>query len=129
MPRTARELEARRRPRPGARGPRQGKPRRWFGETLEAMRVLYVDEQLYAREVAERFHTTETQVYRLARMHNWPHRQVGRVPAPTAVARLGWKHAEIYRHLKPSIGHDAALAEAWRGKAATARQAGQGVHG
>lgn len=90
--------------------------RQWSKRELKEMRALYIDKRISAATTARLFKTTTTQVYRLARIHDWPHRRGGPLPNPLAVRRLGWKHAEIYRHLLPTIGHDAALAEAWRGK-------------
>lgn len=95
-------------------GKRFAASREWSARELKEMRALYTDKRIRAATVARLFKTTTTQVYRLARVHDWPHRRGGPPPNPMAVRRLGWKRAEIYRHLRPTVGHDAALAEAWR---------------
>lgn len=93
--------------------------RRWTDRELREMRALYIDKKVTAASLARLFRTTASQVYRLARIHDWPHRQGGPVPSPTSVRNLRPKYREIYYHLRPTLGHDAALAEAWRGRAAT----------
>lgn len=95
--------------------------RRWSARELREMRALYCDKKVTAAALARLFKTTTSQVYRLARIHDWPHRQGGPVPNPASVRNLRPKYREIYYHLRPTIGHDAALAEAWRGAGARGR--------
>ena len=92
--------------------------RQWSARELKEMRTLYVDKKVTAASLARLFNTTQTQVYRLARIHDWPHRQGGPAPNPKALRRLPWKNREIYHHLLPTVGHDKALAEAWQNRTA-----------
>lgn len=98
--------------------------RKWSERELKEMRTLYIDKRIRAVTVARLFKTTIPQVYRLARIHGWPHRAGGPPADPKAVRRLRPKHRELYYHLRPTLGHDAALAEAWRGMP-VANQGGQ----
>jgi len=95
--------------------------RRWSARELREMRRLYIDKKVSAAALARLFKTTTAQVYRLARVHDWPHRTGGPVANPQAVRNLRPKYREIYYHLRPTLGHEAALAEAWRGAAESSR--------
>lgn len=99
-------------------------PRQWSARELKEMRTLYIDKRIRAVTVARLFNTTVAAVYNLAQHYGWAHRKGGPPPDPKAVRRLRPKHRELYYHLRPTLGHDAALAEAWRGLP-VANQGGQ----
>jgi len=101
---------------------RFGAGRQWSDREIEEMYRRYVVDKISAATVARLFKATTSQVYRIARIHDWPHQKGGqRIPNPKAVRNLRPKHREIYYHLRPTLGHAAALAEVWRGREAEAQ--------
>lgn len=82
-----------------------GRPSRWHGPELDALRLAYETTALMVVDIAGDFHTSPGHVCRLVKRHGWKRRGYERLPD---AVRQHWKW---YRKLKAEYGRAAAIKE------------------
>lgn len=80
-----------------------GRPSRWKGEELDALRVAYETTALMVVDLAADFCTSPGNVCRLVKRNGWKRRGVERLPE---AAHQQWK---LYRKVQAIAGRAAAL--------------------